>query len=111
MVVVRTVWLRDPATTTSGSLVSQNKLGAGIYRPSSFTVYLGRRRDEPTKVRRTIIPNIKVGRYQDPELRKEWQGWLEPDDHSWIAFITADGKPVFFLDRDPETGAVIVEEE
>lgn len=52
------------------------------------------------------MTNITVGRYQDPELRKHWQGWIEPDDLSWIAFINADGQPTVFLDRDPETGAV-----
>lgn len=50
--------------------------------------------------------NIIVGRYRDPELRKTWQGWIEPEDRSWIAFVDANGQPTFFLDRDPETGAV-----
>jgi hypothetical protein len=52
------------------------------------------------------VSNIIVGRYQNAELRKHWQGWIEPEDLSWIAFIDADGKPTFFLERDPETGAV-----
>lgn len=52
------------------------------------------------------MSNIIVGRYQNAELRKTWQGWIEPEDKSWIAFIAADGKPTFYLDRDPETGAV-----
>jgi len=50
--------------------------------------------------------NIHVGRYADPQTRKDWQGWIEPDDKSWIAFVAADGRPVVFLDRDPKTGAV-----
>ena len=49
--------------------------------------------------------NITVTRYPKPQ-EVGWQGYLEPDDRSWIAFIALDGKPVFFLDRDPETGAV-----
>lgn len=49
--------------------------------------------------------NITVGRYQDP-ASVGYQGWLEPDDKSWIAFVDNDGHPVFFLDRDPDTGAV-----
>ncbi|MHB0976908.1 MAG: hypothetical protein ACYC1U_06910 [Candidatus Aquicultorales bacterium] len=48
--------------------------------------------------------NIRVGRYEHP---CGWQGWIEPDDRSWIAFIRDDGTPVFYLNRDPETGAVI----
>ena len=51
--------------------------------------------------------NIRVGRYKDAELRKEWQGWIEPEDESWIAFIRADGTPEFYLERD-ESGAVIL---
>ena len=50
--------------------------------------------------------NIKVGRYSNPETRKFWQGWIEPEDLSWIMFIDVAGKPTVFLDRDPITGAV-----
>lgn len=59
--------------------------------------------------------NITVGRYEpSPEPLPEgvhdvcetWQGWIEPDDLSWIMFIAADGSPTVFLDRDPVTGAV-----
>lgn len=49
--------------------------------------------------------NITVGRYSDPES-VGYQGWLEPADRTWIAFIKNDGIPVFFLGRDLETGAV-----
>lgn len=52
------------------------------------------------------MTNIIVGRYAHPTTRKYWQGWIEPEDKSWIAFIRADGTPVFYLDRDP-SGAVI----
>ncbi len=51
--------------------------------------------------------NIKVGRYTHPSAREFWQGWIEPEDNSWIIFINAQGNPVVFLDRDPETGAVL----
>lgn len=59
------------------------------------------------------MQNIIVGRYSKkeidgvPGLGNEWQGWIEPEDKSWIAFIDAAGRPVFFLNRDPETGAVL----
>ena len=49
--------------------------------------------------------NIEVGRYDDPQS-VGYAGWIEPSDRTWIAFIGNDGKAVFFLDRDPETGAV-----
>ncbi len=59
--------------------------------------------------------NIIVGRYGvDSGVRNSdgsgthvWQGWIEPKDKSWIAFIRADGSPQFFLNRDPETGAIL----
>lgn len=50
--------------------------------------------------------NVKVGRYKHPD-KVGWQGWIEPDDLSWIAFVDLDGKPVIFLDRDPVTGKVL----
>ena len=50
--------------------------------------------------------NITVTRYPDPAEVGGWQGYIEPDDKSWIAFVDNDGRPVFFLDRDPVTGAV-----
>lgn len=52
------------------------------------------------------MTNIRVGRYNRPQS-VGWQGWIEPDDLAWIAFIDLVGKPVFFLHRDPETGAVL----
>ena len=58
--------------------------------------------------------NITVGRYQSgpvtpdvSDVTESWQGWIEPDDRSWIMFIAADGSPVVFLHRDQETGAVL----
>lgn len=53
--------------------------------------------------------NVKVGRYNNPETRKFWQGWIEPENQDWIMFVATDGKPVVFLDRDPETGAVLTD--
>ena len=50
--------------------------------------------------------NITVGRYDDP-ASVGYQGWVEPDDRSWIAFVANDGQPVVFLNRDKETGAVL----
>jgi len=51
--------------------------------------------------------NIKVGRYSNLETQKYWQGWVEPEDLSWIMFVNAAGEPVVFLNRNPSTGAVI----
>ncbi len=51
--------------------------------------------------------NIRVGRYSNPETQKFWQGWIEPENLSWIMFIDAVGRPSVFLNRDPLTGAVL----
>ena len=49
--------------------------------------------------------NITVGRYADPDS-VGYAGRIEPEDRSWITFVGNDGAAQFFLDRDPETGAV-----
>lgn len=51
------------------------------------------------------MQNIAVHRYTNPETG--WQGWVEPDDLSWIIFVDDDGRVVLFDKRDSETGAVI----
>lgn len=59
--------------------------------------------------------NITVSRYEPSpkplvegvsDIADFWQGFIEPEDRSWIMFIAADGSPTVFLDRDPVTGAV-----
>ena len=52
------------------------------------------------------MQDIKVTRYADPKATG-WAGYIEPKDRTWIAFVGLDGRPVFFLNRDPMTGAVI----
>jgi len=49
--------------------------------------------------------NITVGRYENP-AEAGYAGWIEPEDRTWIAFVDGSGQAQFFLDRDPETGAV-----
>ena len=43
--------------------------------------------------------NIVVGRYTYPD-KVGWQGWMEPEDKSWIVFVRIDGQPVIYLNRD-----------
>jgi len=58
--------------------------------------------------------NISVHRYPDgtgkvePDgsITREWDGWVEPDDKTWIVFVNVDGSVKAYLDRDPVTGAV-----
>lgn len=51
------------------------------------------------------MANITVGRYDNP-ASVGYQGWVEPEDQSWIAYIASNGSPVVFLNRAPD-GAVL----
>ncbi len=51
------------------------------------------------------MQSINVRRYSNPKA-VGWAGWIEPEDRSWIAFIDLEGRPLFFLNRDPKTGEV-----
>ena len=53
----------------------------------------------------SAVGNITVGRYDTP-ADVGWQGWIEPEDKSWILFVANDGHPVAFLNRAPD-GAVL----
>ncbi len=54
------------------------------------------------------MSRIIVKRYNTvPGECKGWQGYIEPEDLSWIIFIKYDGTPVVYLNRDPITGAVL----
>lgn len=60
----------------------------------------------------TEMPRIKIGRYdtEGPDaVGQYYSGWVEPEDRSWILFIDVEGKPHFFPERDPQTGAVLRE--
>jgi hypothetical protein len=52
------------------------------------------------------MQNITVTRYPNPK-EVGWAGYIQPQDHSWIAFIDRDGHPLFFLNRDQTTGAIL----
>jgi hypothetical protein len=52
------------------------------------------------------VQNIKVTRYADPKATG-WAGYFEPADKSWIGFVGLDNRPLLFLNRDPETGAIL----
>ena len=56
------------------------------------------------------MQNITVGRYNLDREQKghSWAGWIEPEDRTWIMFVGEDPSQLqVYLDRDPETGAVL----
>ena len=52
------------------------------------------------------MQNIRVNRYEYPEMIG-WQGWIEPDDLSWILFIDLKGRVHMYDERNSKTGAVL----
>ena len=54
------------------------------------------------------MQNIIVGRYSNPDNVGDWEGWIEPEDKSWIVFHSPT-QSKYYGKRDPVTGAVIEE--
>ena len=50
---------------------------------------------------------INVGTYEDADTQMIWQGWIEPEDKTWILYVKGDGTPVLYSKRDPNTGAIL----
>lgn len=50
------------------------------------------------------MQNIIVGRY-DVE-GNGYEGWIEPEDRSWILYVRDDHSVEVFLNRDTSTGAI-----
>ena len=53
------------------------------------------------------MSNIKVGRYTHESVTKNYAGWIEPDDRSWIIYTDAEGRPAVYFPRREPSGAVI----
>lgn len=49
--------------------------------------------------------NVKIGRYEHESVTKEFAGYIEPDDRSWIIWLDANGKPaLYYSERDASGG-------
>jgi hypothetical protein len=58
-------------------------------------------------LRRTIMSTLTIGRYEHESITKDYAGYIEPADKSWIIYLDADGKPsVYYPEREAD-GAVI----
>jgi hypothetical protein len=51
------------------------------------------------------LSRIGVGRYDQPE-KVGWLGWIEDEEKTWVAYISLDGVPHFYLNRN-ESGKVL----
>jgi len=53
------------------------------------------------------MQNVIIKRYKDPQAVGGWEGWIEPEDKSWILFIKTNGEPpVFYPLRDVDGGII-----
>lgn len=53
------------------------------------------------------MPNITIGRYEHGSITKDYAGWIEPADRSWIIYTDADGKPaLYYSQRDLDGGVM-----
>lgn len=53
------------------------------------------------------MSNLTIGRYDHESIRKDWAGYIEPADKSWIIYLHADGKPaLYWPERDADGGVV-----
>jgi hypothetical protein len=55
------------------------------------------------------MSNITIGRYDHESITKDWAGWFEPADKSWIIYTDTDGKPALYYPEREPSGAVIGE--
>lgn len=53
------------------------------------------------------MQNITVGRYGSSEDPGGYDGWIEPEDRTWIMYVRSDHSVEVFIHRDPETGAIL----
>ena len=47
------------------------------------------------------MQNITVGRYAHPE-QVGFQGWIEPENRSWIVFVDLKGQPTLYTQRNSD---------
>lgn len=53
------------------------------------------------------MSTITIGRYEHESITKDYAGYIEPADKSWIIYLDADGKPAIYYPERETNGAVI----
>ena len=59
------------------------------------------------KKRKMSNTKINVNRYANPSAVDGWEGWIEPEDQTWILYFGPGNRSKHYPRRDPATGAVI----
>lgn len=53
------------------------------------------------------MSNLTIGRYDHESITKDFAGYIEPADKSWIIYLDADGKPaLYWPERDADGGVI-----
>lgn len=55
------------------------------------------------------MSTITIGRYDHESITKDYAGYIEPSDRSWIIYLDATGKPSIYYPEREASGAVIGE--
>lgn len=55
------------------------------------------------------MSNLTIGRYDHESITKDWAGYIEPADKSWIIYLDAAGKPTLYYPEREASGAVVGE--
>ncbi len=55
------------------------------------------------------MSSITIGRYDHESVTKDYAGWIEPADRSWIIYTDAQGKPAVYYPKRAASGAVVGE--
>jgi len=50
--------------------------------------------------------SIVIGRYDHESITKDFAGWFEPADKSWIIFTGSDGRPAVYYPEREADGSV-----
>lgn len=53
------------------------------------------------------MSTLTIGRYQHESITKDYAGYIEPADQTWIIYLGADGKPAVYYPERETNGAVI----
>lgn len=53
------------------------------------------------------MSNLTIGRYDHESITKDFAGYIEPAEKSWIIYLDADGKPALYWPKRDADGGVI----
>jgi len=74
-----------------------------------FETLVRRLKQIKRKIWGSSSPSPIRGKFYVPETAREWTGYIQPKDRSWIIFLGKDGKPALYYENREESGAVIGE--